>query len=688
MTNRLIGENSPYLLQHANNPVDWYPWGAEAQEKARREDKPIFLSIGYAACHWCHVMAHESFEDPQTAALLNRNFVSIKVDREERPDLDSIYMSAVVAITGQGGWPMSVFLTPDGQPFYGGTYYPPIRRYSMPSFQEVLTSVIRAWEQERSELIKSSQQLTDHLRQVNTLPIAASRQLGSESLDQAALNLGQAYDWKFGGWGSAPKFPQPMAIEFLLLRAARGDTFSRDIASHALYSMAKGGMYDVVGGGFSRYSTDNYWLIPHFEKMLYDNAQLALAYLHGYLITRQEYLRQVCEETLDFILREMTSVEGGLFSSLDADSEGEEGKYYLWTTAELRQIVGNDDDFAFLAAAYNLSTAGNFEGANILQRALDDEQLAERFDLLPEQVLARLKDLHKQLLKARGRRVRPGTDDKVLVAWNALCLSAFAQAARYLQRPDYLKAAQVNADFLLTRLHNGDRLLRSWRGGQSRHNAFLEDYAALVLALLDLYQSDPDVRWYKNAEMLLEEMLDHFQDADTGFFDTRDDHDQLISRPKDLQDNATPSGSALAALALLNMASFSGRSDLARRAERMISAMHDSLTRYPTAFAKWLCAMDRALSVPKEVAIIGDPGDPRTVDLFKGVWAEYRPDLILAVSALPLSPDAPELLEDRTLVAGKPAAYVCRNFVCHKPVTEPGDLIELLAPAAESPPAT
>jgi uncharacterized protein YyaL (SSP411 family) len=412
MPNRLANENSPYLLQHAQNPVDWYPWGEEALERARSEKKPIFLSIGYAACHWCHVMAHESFEDPDTAAIMNENFINIKVDREERPDLDSIYMNAVVAMTGQGGWPMSVFLTPDRQPFFGGTYFPPVRRYNMPAFREVPLSVKQAWQDDPVRLKGSAQEITDRLKQeqfAGSQPAAVQPEL----LDQAAFALGQTYDWKFGGWGLAPKFPQPMAIEFLLRRASRGDRFALDMATHALHSMALGGMYDVVGGGFARYSTDNYWRVPHFEKMLYDNGQLASVYLYAYLLTGDSCFRQVCEETLDFIVREMTHPQGGFFSSLDADSEGEEGKYYLWTLEEIHQVLKNPEDAEFFISAYNVTETGNFEGSIVLQRAVDDSVLADRFNLSVEQIPQRL--MGCTLSRSVRKSVYAGTDDKVLV---------------------------------------------------------------------------------------------------------------------------------------------------------------------------------------------------------------------------------------------------------------------------------
>ncbi|NUM49280.1 MAG: thioredoxin domain-containing protein, partial [Anaerolineales bacterium] len=429
MPNRLAHENSPYLLQHQHNPVDWYPWGSEALERAKREDKPIFLSIGYAACHWCHVMEHESFIDPRTAALMNEHFINIKVDREERPDLDGIYMQAVVAMTGSGGWPMSVFLTPDGVPFYGGTYFPPARRYNMPAFTEVLAAIANTWENDRARALRSGEQLKTHLQQeMRPLPTAVA--LSPETAQQAAMGLAQSYDWKNGGWGQAPKFPQPMTIDFLLNRATRGDKFALEIATHALDAMAKGGMYDVVGGGFARYSVDDRWLVPHFEKMLYDNAQLARVYLHAYLITKNAFYRRIVEETLDFVIRELTHPDGGIYSSLDADSEGEEGKFYIWTLEEIRDVLREEADF--FIAAYHVTEGGNFEGHTVLQRALSDEELAEQFALPVEKVTPRLQAAHARLLKRRAGRIRPGTDDKVLTAWNGLMLLAFAEAGRYL----------------------------------------------------------------------------------------------------------------------------------------------------------------------------------------------------------------------------------------------------------------
>ncbi len=556
MPNKLVNENSPYLLQHANNPVDWYPWGKEALSRARTENKPIFLSIGYAACHWCHVMENESFTDPETAAIMNENFVNIKVDREERPDLDSIYMQATTAMTGSGGWPMSVFLTPELRPFYAGTYFPPVRRYNMPAFKDVLVSLASAWREQKDEIDRVGSQIMDYLKP----PARANsteKAFTPEILETATQAMLDSYDWSNGGWGEAPKFPQPMAVEFLLRRTAANSSKKEDILKlivHDLNAMSRGGMYDVVGGGFARYSVDNYWRVPHFEKMLYDNAQLALAYLHAFLVTGEPKFRRVCEETLDFVLREMTHPEGGFFSSLDADSEGEEGRFYVWTQEGLQAALGQD--FEFFKAAYGITPQGNWEGKTVLQRALDDSSLAARFKMDQEAAREKLAQANRKLLEIRGQRIRPGTDDKVLVMWNALMLSTFAEAGRSLGRLDYLEAARRNARFLLDHLYVEDRLHRSWREGQAKHNAYLEDHAALVLALLDLYQADFNNEWFEMASRLAGEMVDHFLDPQGGFFDTRDDHEALLVRPKDVQDNASPSGNAMACEALLKLAAF------------------------------------------------------------------------------------------------------------------------------------
>lgn len=692
MTNRLAQSNSPYLLQHQDNPVDWHPWGSEALGRAKAEDKPIFLSIGYAACHWCHVMAHESFEDPSTAAYMNEHFINIKVDREERPDLDGIYMEAVASLTGSGGWPMSVFLTPEGQPFLGGTYFPPTPRHGLPSFRQVLEHVNKLWREERGKVLQSGRELQEQLQrsrfptnQPSDPSLSSGQALQPETLNQAVMALAQAYDWQRGGWGRAPKFPQPMTIEFLLGRATQGDKLALDMARHVLNAMARGGMYDVVGGGFARYSVDDKWLVPHFEKMLYDNAQLARAYLHGYLLTGDERFQEVCARTLDFVLRELHNEQGGFLSSLDADSEGEEGKFYVWSWEEVKKEIGETETRDLFVAAYGVTREGNFEGKNILQRLKTDDELIKQFNINPSNLNLRLEAARAALFAARNRRVRPGTDDKVLTSWNALMLIAFAEAGRYLKRQDYTEAARQNAEFLLTELHPGDRLLRSWRAGRGEHNAYLEDYTALVLGLLALYQTDPDVRWYTKAVRLADEMLEHFRDLDGGFFDTRDDHEELISRPKETQDNATPSGNALAATALLQLAAYSGKSEWRELAEGMLASIAEMAAKYPTSFAQWLCAMSFALADGKEIAIIdkretqytdgqSSQADPESTELLDIVWREWRPFDVVAVSGYPPSAAGPALLADRPLKDGKATAYVCRNFTCQMPVNTAKEL--------------
>jgi hypothetical protein len=675
MTNHLNNENSPYLLQHANNPVDWYPWGEEALTKAKSENKPIFLSIGYSACHWCHRMREESFEDPEVAAFMNNNYVSIKVDREERPDIDAIYMQATVAMTGSGGWPMTVFLTPDLKPFYTGTYFPPTQRYNMPSFRDLLAGIAKTWKEEPEEVARVGNEVSGHLQQTLSVKVQSDSIFTPTHLDTIVKSLLDSYDWEYGGWGSAPKFPQSMTIEYLFRRANTDSPQREQIlkaSRHVLDAMSRGGMYDVVGGGFSRYSVDSFWRTPHFEKMLYDNAQLASVYLHGYLVTGELKYRRVCEETLDFILREMTHPDGGFYSSLDADSEGEEGKFYVWTQDEIQNILGSD--LEFFKAAYGITPQGNWEGKTILQRALDDASLATRFKINPDTVPFKLADCHSKLLTIRNTRIRPGTDDKVLVMWNALALSAFAEAGRYLNRKDYLDAAIRNAHFLKGNLYINDRLFRSWRDGQAKHNAYLEDYAGLIQALLTLYQSDPNPAWYVTALKLGDEMVAHFVDPDGGFFDTRDDHETLLIRPKDIQDNATPSGNALATTALLELAAYGNRNDWRGVAEDMLGSIQNAIMRYPTAFGQWLCAADFAVGPTHEVAIIGDLNDPNTQELVKTLWKSFRPRQVTAISAYPPEPGSPALLIDRQLLNGRSTAYVCQGFVCLQPVNSPNDM--------------
>lgn len=690
MPNRLINENSPYLLQHANNPVDWYPWSEEALAKARAENKPIFLSIGYAACHWCHVMAHESFEDPEIAAFMNEHFINIKVDREERPDLDTIYMQATVAMTGSGGWPMSVFLTPDLKPFYAGTYFPPVPRYNMPSFRDVLVAIARTWKENPDEISRVSTQVSDHL--VRALHINIEKSAYTQAhLNAAANNLIETYDWGYGGWGSAPKFPQPMAIEFLLRRAVQSGNMGNDKgeaetstllkpALHALRAMARGGIYDVIGGGFSRYSTDNFWRVPHFEKMLYDNALLARAYLHAWQITRDPFFKQIVVETLRFIEREMTHPEGGFYSSLDADSEGEEGKFYVWALDEIRTTLQNDSEL--FEAAYGITARGNWEGKTVLQRALDDASLAARFKLDPQTVSAKLADCHARLYAARSARPRPTTDDKILTSWNGLMLATLAEVARVIDEPElqrqYTDLAMRNAGFLLSHLRPNGRLKHSWRNGRTTGEVFLEDYAALILGLLELYQTDFNNKWFSLARDLSEEMIELFSDPAGGFFDTPKDGEPLLLRPKDLQDNATPSGNAMACEALLKLAAFTDEGKYRDLAENALGLTANIAPRYPTAFARWLSAADFALGNTKQVAVVYEADEDHASALIRVVHSQFKPNLIIAASSYPPAENAPPLLKDRPLKDKKATAYVCEGFICKNPVTEIVELEKLL----------
>lgn len=666
MINHLANSTSPYLLQHAHNPVDWYPWGTEALEKARHEDKPIFLSIGYAACHWCHVMAHESFENLEIAALMNAHFINIKVDREERPDLDSVYMSAVVALTGQGGWPMSVFLTPDLRPFYGGTYFPPEPRHGLPAFSELLLAISEAWKGQREEITRISGQIIAHLNEQSSR-IATPTTFDPALLGAASRALIGSYDWEHGGWGAAPKFPQPMAIDFLLRRHLAGDADALKPVVHVLSAMARGGMYDVVGGGFARYSTDNDWRVPHFEKMLYDNAQLAQVYLRAWQVTGEPFFRRVVEETLGFVTREMLSPEGGFYSSLDADSEGEEGKFYGWTLEEIRTTLGEAADF--FETAYGVTSRGNWEGKIVLQRAADDATLTSRFGLSSEQLVEKLTGCHTKLRAIRNTRVRPGTDDKVLTAWNGLMLSVFAEAGRVFQNYRYIEIATRNADFLLTALRPDGKLRRAWRAGQAGDEVFLEDYASLILGLLDLYQSDFNNHWFLEAYGLAGEMVQRFADPGGGFFDTPANAETPLTRPKDLQDNATPCGNALAAEAMLKLAAFTDKAEWRAQAEKALALVAEQSARYPTAFGRWLSGADFALGNVKQVAILGALSDKRTLAIIGEIRKAYHPNLVVAAAPFPPPEGAPALFSDRSMVDGKPTVYICKGFICRQPVT-------------------
>jgi uncharacterized protein YyaL (SSP411 family) len=662
MANALANETSPYLLQHRDNPVNWRPWGPEALAEARERDVPLLVSIGYSACHWCHVMERESFEDPAVAAYMNERFVCVKVDREERPDVDAIYMDAVQAMTGRGGWPLNAFATPEQAPFFAGTYFPPESRGGLPSWSMVLEAVAKAWDERRDEIRAGGDRIVERLSGGARLE-PSSEPLRAATLDAAAESLRGVYDPANGGFGGAPKFPPASVVEFLL---GRGET---EMSLHTLRAMAAGGIYDQVGGGFSRYAVDATWTVPHFEKMLYDNALLARAYLHGHLVSGDEDLRRVTVETLDWALREMRGPEGGFYSALDADSEGEEGRYYVWTVEELRDVLGEraDDAIAWLGATEH----GNFEGRrNVLEgrgpRPADADELRAR------------------LYEARERRVRPGLDDKRLTSWNALTIAALADAGAVLQRPDYVDAAVAAAEFLLGELrddrdeaarqrHLPGRLRRTWKDGRARLDGYLEDHAYAVEALLTLYEATFDPRWFAAARELADAMVGAFADPERGgFFSTASDHERLAARRKDLEDTPIPSGSSSAALGLLRLAALTGEHEYERQAVGVLRLMHEAAGRHPQAFAHLLQALAFHVSPVREVALVGADRGP----LERAVREAHRPYLVLAGTAD--GAGGVPLLEGRTPVDGRAAAYVCERFACQRPVTEPSELLALL----------
>ena len=734
-TNHLIHETSPYLRQHAHNPVDWYPWGEEALARSRAEDKPIFLSIGYSACHWCHVMEHESFEDEQTAALMNEMFVNIKVDREERPDLDGIYMQAVQAMTGQGGWPMSVWLTPDGSPFYGGTYFPPFERYGMPSFRRVLTSVADAYRNRRNDIEQSAGRLRAAIQRSAGATGSAEGTLDNLVADQAFSGMARDFDSINGGFGSAPKFPQPMTLSFLLRYHYRtGSRQALEMVTYSLRKMARGGMYDQLGGGFHRYSVDERWLAPHFEKMLYDNAQLARLLVEVWQVTGDNEFRRVAEETLDYVAREMTDPSGGFYSTQDADSEGEEGKFFLWEPAELEQLLGADDA-RLVAAYYDVEPRGNFEGKNILHVDHDLEKVAGKLGVSANDLRAALARSRPKLFAQREKRVKPARDDKVLAEWNGMMLRAFAYAAGVFGRDDYRQIAEANAAFLLREMASGGsvgdrpqqeeggrpqqeedqpqreeedrpqreeepvtdhrspvtlRLHRSWApasltGDQPRAklNGYLEDYANVADGLVELYQLTFDLRWLQAARDLTDVMIEQFWDPrNGGFFQTSNDHEALIARPKDFTDNAVPSGNSVATDVLLRLAALTGDEGYAGLAESILLLLRESMMRYPLGFGRLLSALEQTISRPQEIAIIGEPADARTQALLSEVRKRFLPNAVLAGAATDAAAASSAvlvpLLAGRSQLNGAPTAYVCENFACQLPVTEPQALARQL----------
>jgi len=685
MPNALAQETSPYLRQHRENPVDWLPWGPTALSRAQAQDRPLLVSIGYSACHWCHVMERESFEDEEIAALMNERFVCVKVDREERPDLDAIYMEAVQAMTGHGGWPLNVFLTPEQVPFFGGTYFPPQARQGMPSWSQVLESVAEAWSERASEIRAGSDRIRERLAGAAHL-VASENAIEAVELDQAVTTLAQSFDRAQGGFGAAPKFPPSCPLEFLLARAsARGGAESREgtMALRTLKAMARGGIHDQVGGGFARYAVDANWTVPHFEKMLYDNALLARAYLHGWQLSGEAELLRTCRETLDWALREMRSPEGGFYSALDADSEGVEGRFYVWTVDELRAVLGADAEAAI--DYFGASEAGNFEsaGANVLE--------AHGPEPTPE-VRARIREA---LLGARSERVRPGLDDKCLAAWNALMIGALAHTASVLEvaedpklRADgqrYLRAAQEAAGFMLDRLRDErGRLLRTYSEGRARLPAYLEDHAFLLEALLELYEATFDERWFVEARALADTIIERFGDPQRGgFYSTASDHEPLIARRKELEDAPIPSGASSAALGLLRLGALTGEQEYERQAVGVLRLLHEVAPRHPTAFGHLLQAMEMHLATVREVALVGED----LHELRGVVRNRLRPHVVLAGGpGAPGRGSAVALLSERPPLDGRPTAYVCESFSCQRPVTDPAELAALLGdgPAGQS----
>jgi uncharacterized protein YyaL (SSP411 family) len=673
-TNRLVNETSPYLLQHAHNPVQWYPWGEEALAKAKSEDTPILLSIGYSACHWCHVMAHESFEDEAIAALMNENFINIKVDREERPDLDAIYMKAVQMMTGRGGWPMTVFLTPDQVPFFCGTYFPPDDRYGTPGFRRVLLSVAQAYRERREAFYGSVYAIEKELRSSNTLAISPGA-LDAGILDKAASGLAGDYDSRDGGFGSAPKFPPSMALTYLMrLYQRKAEERYLEIVNNTLTRMACGGMYDQLGGGFHRYSVDAQWLVPHFEKMLYDNALLSRVYLDAYLLTQNGLYRKIAEEILDYVVREMKSPEGGFFSSQDADSDGKEGAFFLWRAEEVKSILGEEDADLF-NRYFGITSEGNFEGKNILHVPRSLEVVAKLNNIPEDRLREIIRRGRQRLLEARETRVRPGRDEKILTAWNGLMLRSFAEASVTLDREDYRQVAIQNAEFLLSKLYRNGGLLRSYKDGQARFNAYLEDYACLADGLISLYEATFDARWLRQAEEFAAFMLRKFWDSkDKGFYFTSEDHESLIDRPKEYYDNATPSGNSVAAFVLLRLWKFTGDQTWSQYAVSILENVAELMPRHPAAFPHLLCALDFCIGPSREIAVIGDPRENRTRELLREIFHIYLPNKVVACG----TQGDLFLLQDRPQIEGRPTAYVCENFSCKLPVTTPRELGDCL----------
>lgn len=670
-TNSLINETSPYLLQHAHNPVDWFAWNDAAFEKAEREDKPILISIGYSACHWCHVMEHESFEDETTAALMNENFVNIKIDLEERPDVDQIYMTFVQMTSGHGGYPLNVFLTPDKKPFFGGTYFPPTNRYNMPSFQRILTSVAEAYRERKDEVLTSANEIFAELKN-QTSRETTGENLSAEQLDFAFKGFVKTFDAANGGFGGAPKFPSPMSLEFLLRYFYRtGNENALSMVETTCRKMANGGIYDQLGGGFHRYTVDAIWLTPHFEKMLYDNAQLARLYLHVFQITKDEFYKRVAVETLEYVKREMTDARGGFYTAQDADSEGVEGKFFVWTPDEIAEIL-DEREAQIFNFYYDVSEHGNFEEKNILNVKNSLAETAEVLKISENELNGILENGKQKLFAEREKRVKPFRDEKVLTAWNGLMLATFSEASAVLESEDYLEIAKRNADFILENLQKDDYLLRTFKDGQAKLNAYVEDYANLADGLIELFQASGETKYLREAKRLADLMITEFWDEEAGaFFFTANNHEELLVRNKDFYDNATPSGNSTAADVLLKLAHLAGDGERYERfAVTTLRLVATQLRRYPQAFGGALSALDFHLTPTKEIVILGERGN----ELEREVWREYLPNKVVVSAENTESAGFITLLQDRKLIDEKPTAYVCENFTCQKPVTTAEEL--------------
>ena len=679
-TNRLIHETSPYLLQHAHNPVDWYPWGEEALKLAKSEQKPILLSIGYSACHWCHVMERESFENEEIAAIMNELFVNIKVDREERPDLDEIYMNAVQAMTRQGGWPMTVFLTPDLKPFYGGTYYPPEDRYGRPGFPKVMNAVAEAFNEKNEQVLEQAEQVTTQLSQISNLVDPQEHDLTEELMNKAFQHYRSQFDAQYGGFGNAPKFPPSMGLPFLLRYWHHSDNANAlEMVETTLQKMARGGIYDQLGGGFHRYSTDEHWLVPHFEKMLYDNAQLVVAYFEAYQATQNTFYRDIGTETLDYVLREMYDAEdGGFYSTQDADSEGVEGKFFVWEPYDVEDIIGEKNAEIF-CEYYDITPQGNFEGENILHVQTPQDIFARKLGMDIDELEALLADGRQRLFEERENRIKPGLDDKILTSWNGIMMRGMAMGYQLTGKPEYLNACEKSAEFVLTTLsQDNGLLLRTYRAGKSHLNAYLEDYSYFIAGLIALYEASFEPRWLTEAARLAHLMIDQFGDEEgNGFFFTGKAHETLIVQSKSAYDGATPSGASMAIHSLLRLAKHLDNQEFYDKAVETLKLYFHQMDVMPSGSGQLLCELAFLLSTPKEVAIIGKKEDAKTGEMLSALHGMYLPNKIVALAASTEVTTLP-LLVNKSQIDNNTTAYICEDYVCKTPTTSVDMFLDML----------